>query len=191
MKAFRIYKTKDEFISNKANYVEIQGQIDFQKACFKAHDGNEYRLNLSKFAVNDPLADLDLSKPSSKVCWLVPQDSHKWQLGYHQNDSSSPIYVYRENDKLYGLSKGQIIVVENIIFDNSKRTYQRCTKYIQNNGIQILNNCFVWETQKSFFHQVNGKKVKFSKMNDPQDSLPVAFIDDQNSEEILGYIFMA
>ncbi|MEC6128071.1 hypothetical protein, partial [Acinetobacter ursingii] len=57
------------------------------------------------------------------------------------------------------------------------------------NGSEQVLKCFVWETPKYVVQQMGPKKVRFSRMTESQEQMPAAFVDDENGEEVIGFIY--
>lgn len=185
--AFRIYPSKESYLANSPDWEPLSGEISFEKNALISDDGKQYRLNLAKYAINNPWDDYDLNAPINKVIWFIPLDDHKWFMGSFK---CNQIYAFKENDQWFGHAHGNVVQPLNDfeIYD-PKRSYKRCLKVIQNNGaIQVLSQ-FVWETPKFVMQFLGAKKLRFSRMTEPQEQMPAAFVDDENGEEVLGYIY--
>ena len=187
LQEFRIYPSQESYLADSPDWTPLSGEYSLEKCTLIAVDGKEYRLNFAKFAINNPWDDMDLNSPISRVIWFIPLDDYKWYVG-HLNGTQ--LYAFKENNLWYAHAYDNVVQpVNDFKVYDTKRTYKRCLKVIQSNGtIQVLSR-FVWETPKFVMHQLGPNKLRFAKMTEPQDQKPVAFVDDANGEEVIGYIY--
>lgn len=184
---FRIYPSQASYLANSPDWTPLSGEISFEKCALISDDGKQYRLNLAKYALNNPWDDIDLNAPISKVIWFIPMDDCKWRIGLSK---AIQLYAFKEENQWYAhLTGNNVQRLERFEPLEIKRIYRNCLKIIRCNGSEQVLNCFVWETPKFVIQQLGPKKVRFAKMTDPQDQMPVAFVDDENGEEVIGYIY--
>lgn len=187
LQEFRIYPSQESYLANSPDWTPLSGEISLEKCSLICVDGKEYRLNLAKFAINNPWDDMDLNSPISKVVWFLPLDERKWFMGV---SNGIELYAFKENERWFAQVRGKVGQPLEIFEPyDTKRIFKRCLKVIQNNGAKQILRCFVWETPKYVMQQMGLKKVQFSKMTEPQDQMSVAFVDDEKGEEVIGYIY--
>lgn len=184
---FRIYPTQESFKAQSSDWTEITGEIHFDKSVLITSDGKEFRLNFSKYSLNDPWEDIDSSNSEGGIVWFIPLDDYKWHFGTVYAET---YYGFKENNQwfvhLYDNDVNRANTFE--VFDKN-RTFSRCLKIIRKDGVDRYSMCFTWATNKSIMNQVRYKKVRYTKMTKPQDQMPTAFVDDANQEEVIGYIY--
>lgn len=189
LEKFRIYPTKESFESQSPDWKEIEGDIDLEKSALITNDGKEYRLNFSKYSLNDPWEDMDLNTPISSIVWFIPLDDYKWRIG---SEKGTQYYGFKENNNWYLHSHGNIAgKANNFKLADIKRTYRCCLKVTRNNGVDRFSVCFPWESPKFIIEQRGPKRIRHTKMTKDQNQMPTAFVDDNNQEEVIGYIYPA
>lgn len=186
LQEFRIYPSIESYKTNSNEWIALTGHISFEKGLLIASDGKEYRLNYNKYSLNNPWDDLDFNVPISTVVWFIPLDVHKWHIGSVKADQ---YYAYKKSKEWIVLRDRDTEKSEDFKPLEIKRTFRRCLKVIRKDGDLQVMRCFVWETPKFFVQQIGHKKVRFSKMTKPVDTLPAAFIDDEDGISVKSYIF--
>lgn len=185
--AFRIYPSKESYLANSPDWEPLSGEISFEKCALISDDGKQYRLNLAKYALNNPWDDFDLNAPINKVIWFIPLDDCKWRIGL---SNANQEYAFKEENQWYGhLTANTVRLLEKFRPLETKRIYRLCLKIIRCNGSEQVLKCFVWETPKYVVQQMGPQKVRFSRMTESQEQMPAAFVDDENGEEVIGFIY--
>lgn len=184
---FRIYPTQESFKAQSSDWTEITGEIHFDKSALITSDGTKFRLNLTKYSLNDPWEDIDYIHSGSKFAWFIPLDDRKWRLATVEDKT---YFGFKEDNQWHFNTKGNA-TNQPEFFDNRdlKRTYRRCLKIIRKDGVDISIIRFPWETNKSIIEQIGPTKVRHTKITKSQDEMPTAFVDDANQEEVIGYIY--
>ena len=189
LEKFRIYPTQESFAAQSSDWTEITGDIDFEKSALITSDGKQYRLNFSKYSLNDPWEDMDFNTPISRIVWFIPLDDYKWRIG---SEAGIQYYGFKENNNWYLHTNGNTVgKANNFIPADIKRSYRRCLKVIRSNGVDSFLMCFPWESPKFIIEQAGPKKIRHTQMTKDQDQMPTAYVDDENQEEVIGYIYPA
>lgn len=185
---FRIYPSQESYLSNSPDWTALSGHISFEQSSLVSEDGKQYRLNFGKFSLNDALADLDLNAPVSKVTWFIPKDPYAWYCGHIDGVQH---YAYKFLDRWYGVKKNTTVELNGFIPMDNKRAFKRCLKIVRFNGTDNITNCYIWETPKYLMQQLAEKKLRFTKAKASTKQLAVAFVDDENGTDVIGYIYPA